>query len=308
MKRRPRLSLVGVALGAAAALAGALLGCGEPSSPDQQNSPASAALPAAGPVAAPPRADEPRDEPGFLGVILPRQSVDVASEVEGRLLAIHVREGDRVRRGGAIATLDRAQIQRDLEMAQAGLRAAEAEVARRRVELKEADNRLARRLSIPESFPREEIQQAELQKQAAQADLDSALARTAEQRARVAQTQGRVARSEVRAPADGTVSRRYLEPGALAGPGQPIVRLISAGDLIVRFAVPPERARSLTAGQRVEVEVEGTALPLPATLEQVSPEVDPPSGMVLLVASLGSGARVQPGSTVRVHFQERLTE
>ncbi len=298
MKRRPRL------LPAAAALAWTLLGCGRAPSPQEQNNAVPAALPAARPAVESPAVE---DEPGFLGVLLPRQSVDVASEVEGRLIAIHVREGDRVRRGQTVATLDRGQIQRDLEMAQASLRAAEAEVARRRVELKEADNRLSRRLVIPESFPKEEIQQAELQKQASQADLESALARSAEQRARVAQVQGRVARSDVRASADGTVSRRYLEPGALTGPGQPILRLISAGDLIVRFAVPPERARSLAAGQRVEVRMEG--LPLPATLEQVSPEVDPPSGMVLLVAALdpvpGAGGRVKPGSTVRVHFAER---
>jgi hypothetical protein len=42
---------------------------------------------------------------------------------------------------------------------------------------------------------------------------------------------------------------------------------------------------------------------LRAIIEQVSPEVDPPSGMVLLVAKLDAGAgpdRVKPGSVVRV--------
>jgi membrane fusion protein (multidrug efflux system) len=273
-------------------------GCGKAPAPEQTAGPAPAHVPAG--------ADRPAStgqDPGFLGVLLPRQSVDVASETEGRIERIAVREGDLVHRGQTVATLDRAQIQRDLEMAQASLRATEAEVSGRKVELEQADNKLSRRLVVPESFPKEEIQQSELAKKAAQANLDAALARAAEQRARVAQVQGGLAKADVKAPAEGRVSRRYLEPGALTGPGQPIVRLISSQDLIVRFAVPPERARSLSASQPVTIEVDGTSLP--ATIEQISPEVDPPSGMVLMVAVLDprfQGARgAQPGSAVRVH-------
>jgi multidrug resistance efflux pump len=114
----------------------------------------------------------------------------------------------------------------------------------------------------------------------------------------VVQVQGKLARTEIRSPADGKVSRRYLEAGALAGPGEPIVRLISSGDLIVRFAVPPEQARALSSAQPVLVQAEGAELR--ATIEQVSPEVDPPSGMVLLVAKLEERAPVKPGSVVRV--------
>ncbi len=242
---------------------------------------------------------------GFLGVVLPRQSVDVAPEISGRIEQIHVREGDRVRRGQTVAVLGLAEIQQEVTMTEANLRAVEAEVSRSRLELADADNRLSRRLSFPEAFPQEEMRQAEIQKQMAQAGLEAAQARASEQRARVAQARGKLARAAVRATADGTVARRYLEPGALAGPGQPIVRLISGGSLIVRFAAPPEQARSLNAGQPVLVELGGADLP--ARIEQVSPEVDPPSGMVILVAVLDPAAHaaVKPGSVVRVHPREK---
>jgi RND family efflux transporter MFP subunit len=273
---------------------GLLFGCRQAPPPHRQTE-TGAARP--GQHTAPRSAPSVRNE-GFLGVVLARQSVDVTSEIPGRLEWVHVREGDPVHRGQTVATLDRGEIRQELEMARASLRAEEAEVSRQRVELEQAENLLSRRLAVPESFPKEQIRQAELQKRAVQADLEAAQARSAEQRARVAQVQGKLARAEVKAPADGTVARRYLEAGALAGPGQPIVRLISTGDLIVRFAVPPEQARPLVPKQPVTVESEGAALQ--ATIEQVSPEVDPPSGMVLLVAALDTGARVKPGSVVRV--------
>ncbi len=253
-------------------------------------------------TAATPVAIAERDA-GFLGVILPRQSVDVAPEISGRVEQVHVREGDPVRRGQTVAVLGLAEIQQELTMTEANLRAVEAEVSRSRLELSDAENRLARRLSFPEAFPEEEMRQAEIQKQMGQANLEAAQARAAEQRARVAQARGKLAKTAVRAPADGTVARRYLEPGALAGPGQPIVRLISGGSLIVRFAAPPEQARFLRAGEPVRVELGGSDLP--AIIEQVSPEVDPPSGMVILVAVLNPAASaadtaVKPGSVVRV--------
>jgi RND family efflux transporter MFP subunit len=282
------------------------LGCGKAPAPE----PAAATAQASSRPMAPSTPARAGADAGFLGVILPRQSVDVESETEGRIERIAVREGDLVHRGQTVATLDRGQIQRDLEMAEASLRGAEADVSGRRVELEQADNVLSRRMAIPESFPKEEITHAELQKKAAQANLDSALARAAEQRARVSQVRGSLAKTDVRAPADGRVSRRYLEPGALTGPGQPIVRLISSQDLIVRFAVPPERARSLSASQPVTVEIGGASIP--ATIEQISPEVDPPSGMVLMVAVLDprfQGARgAEPGSAVRVHPLTKVTK
>jgi multidrug efflux pump subunit AcrA (membrane-fusion protein) len=51
--------------------------------------------PAAGP-AEPERSTAAGEEPGFLGVLLARESVDVAAEAAGRLTAVAVRAGDVV--------------------------------------------------------------------------------------------------------------------------------------------------------------------------------------------------------------------
>lgn len=291
MTRKPHPLILG------AVALGWILGCREAPPPSP---PRAAAETRPGTASPPPSLAAEREE-GFLGVVLPRQTVDVAPEISGRIEQVHVREGDAVRRGQTVALLGLAEIQQEVSMNEASLRAVEAEVSRSRLELDDAQNRLARRQSFPEAFPEEEMRQAEIQKQMAQANLEGAQARASEQRARVAQARGKLAKTQVRAPADGKVARRYLEPGALAGPGQPIVRLIGGGSVIVRFAAPPEPARSLSAGDPVIVEAGGAELP--AVIEQVSPEVDPPSGMVIFVATLNPAAarRVQPGSVVRVH-------
>jgi len=234
---------------------------------------------------------------GWLGVVLPRQSLDLAPEIAGRVEQVYVREGDPVRRGQTVAVLDAAQDRQELAIAEVNLRAAEAEVSRSQLDLADAENRLSSRLAMPDAFPKEEIRRSEIQKQMAVANLDGARARAAAQQARLAQARDRASKAEIRASADGTVARRYVEPGALAGPGQPVVRLISDGRLIVRFAVSPEEARALRPAMPVRI---GDGR-LSAVIEWVAPEVDPPSGMVMLVAVLDPRVRLKPGSVVRVH-------
>jgi RND family efflux transporter MFP subunit len=244
------------------------------------------------------RLDTGRRDTAWLGVVLPRQSLDLAPEIAGQVEQVYVREGDPVRRGQTVALLGTAHDRQEMAMAEVNLRAAEAEVSRSRLELADAENRLSNRLTTPEAFPKEEIRRAEIQKQVADVNVEGAQARVAVQRARVAQAQDRLDRAELRAPADGTVTRRYVDPGALAGPGQPVVRLIGDGSLIVRFAAPPEQARLLRAEARLWISTEQGRVP--ATIESVSPEVDPPSGMVIVVATLDPVAGVKPGEVVRV--------
>ena len=270
----------------------ALAACGRVSPPVK----AAAVAPARG--VSVPSVVAPADAAGWLGVVLPRQSLDLAPELAGQVEQVLVREGDAVRRGQLVAILGAAHDRQELAVAEVGLRAAEADVARSRLELADAENRKATRLAMPDAFPREEIRRAEIQQQMAAVNLEGAQARVTEQRARVAQARDRLAKAEVRAPADGTIARRYVDPGALAGPGQPVVRIIGDGSLIVRFAAPPAEARSLRTAVRVGVAT--GAATLPAVIESVSPEVDPPSGMVIVVAALDPASAIKPGSVVRV--------
>lgn len=254
--------------------------------------------PARGATIASVPADKRDRDAGWLGVVLSRQNLDLAPEVPGQVEQVFVNEGDTVRRGQTVALLGATHDRQEMAMAEVNLRAVEAEVSRSRLELAEAENRLANRLTMPEAFPKEEIRRAEIQKQIAAVNLEGAQARASVQRARVAQAQDRLGKAELRAPSDGKVARRYLDPGALAGPGQPVLRLIGDGTLIVRFAAPPEQARSLRAAERLSISTENGGVP--AVIESVSPEVDPPSGMVIVVAALDPMAGLKPGSVVKV--------
>lgn len=281
-----------------------VLGCGagEPSAP----APSPPSDPAT-PVASDPSPEStPSSEPaneGWVGVVVAREAVDVATEVPGRIESVAVRPGDRVEPGNLLARLDTSQLSQDLAMAEASLEAVQAEARRTRSQLQEATTRHERRAAVPDTFSREELAATELEKETAEAAAAAAEAREREQAARVRQLRESLAKTDVRAPFEGTVALRYLDPGATVVPGTPLVRLITSDELLVRFAAPPEDAARLEAGDPVEIVLETSETRVTGRVAQVAPEIDSASQMIFVEARLDEATRngpVRSGLVARV--------
>lgn len=65
--------------------------------------------------------------------------------------------------------------------------------------------------------------------------------------------QSQLANTRVVAPFAGTVEARLMEPGELASPGQPVVRLVGAGGVKVTAGVPERYAGEIERGTQVRV-------------------------------------------------------
>jgi RND family efflux transporter MFP subunit len=263
--------------------------------------PAAAPRPAA-PVAPPSPAPAPHQ--GWIGVLVARESVDVKADSQGRLQAMQVSIGDSVKKGDPIATLDTSLAAQDLEMARSVLRGSQADERRAKDELAEAVARNDRRQKNPDFFSKEDLAQAELQAKTAASSYEVARSHAAEQATRVRQLETSLSRNQIRAPFDGRVAERFVDPGAVVTPGTALVRLISAGDLLVRAAVPPEEARRLKEGDAVHVTVRTLGLQIAGTLQRIAPEVDAASQMVLVEIHLAPTpaieGRLQTGLVVDV--------
>lgn len=237
---------------------------------------------------------ETAEDEGWVGVVVAREAVDVAAEVPGRVQSVAVRPGDRVAPGDLLARLDTSQLSQDLAMAEASLDAVEAEVRRTRSALQEATTRYERRAAAPDTFSREELTATEMEKETAEAAAAAAEARQREQTARVRQLRESLAKTDVRAPFEGTVALRYLDPGATVVPGTPIVRLITSDELLVRFAAPPEEAAELDVGDPVEILLETSGARVTGEVAQVAPEIDSASQMIFVEARLDRATRGGP--------------
>src|SRR5436305_1826301 len=108
--------------------------------------------------------------------------------------------------------------------------------------------------------------------------------------------------AEAPGPFAGRVAERFVDAGAVVGPGTPILRLISGGDLLVRAAVPPEQARALAVGKAVTARVPTLGLDVPGHLERIAPQVDAAAQMIFVEARLdptpAAAERLQTGLVV----------
>ena len=87
----------------------------------------------------------------------------------------------------------------------------------------------------------------------AQGQLRAARAQTAAADAGVSSARTQLASTRVVAPFAGVVEERLAEAGELAAPGQPVVRLVGAGNVKVTAGVPERYAGDIEAGTTVEV-------------------------------------------------------
>ncbi|NMO13534.1 efflux RND transporter periplasmic adaptor subunit [Pyxidicoccus fallax] len=212
----------------------------------------------------------------LLGVVVASQTLDVVSEVEGRLAEVPAHLGKRVQAGEVLASLDVEPLRLELEARKANVRAAEATTRRAALVLVQAKQRLEREERIRAFSAAEAEEAARGEVAVADADVALAQARQSEALARMAQAERDLAQARIRAPFTGTVTEQYLTPGMRVSRATPVVRLVSE-ELRLRFAVPEGLAPALRVGATVRVRLSAVGEELTGTVDRLSPEVDPAS-------------------------------
>ncbi|MDQ7013980.1 MAG: efflux RND transporter periplasmic adaptor subunit [Planctomycetota bacterium] len=226
------------------------------------------------------------------GTVEARTSTVVSSKIQGRLLELDVDQGDHVTAGQTIATLDDRDFVRQVEIAQANARAAEAGLERLRADKTRALAvvRQAERLDkrSRESFAKgaateTEIDKSQEQAAIAQAELARAEAAIAEGEMLLIAAQktlefqqARLEDTVIVAPFDGLIVRRDRDPGDIVVPGSSIFLLIGLDEIWVSAWVDETAMGSLASDQPARVVLRSAPSdPLPGHVARLGREVDP---------------------------------
>lgn len=209
------------------------------------------------------RGDVP-EQLGLTGNVRPRNEVDVAARVGGRIEAVLAQVGDRVSRGQVLATIEHRELAWQAQAADAAVAVARASLEGARLERERADV-LVRAGSIS-------IAQAD----AVRVKHELALAQLAQAEASAGLAAERVANARIEAPISGTVTRRPVDVGANVTPLTTLFTIQDVTSVKVESSVSP----AVFSRLRVEAPATITADELPGRVfrgrvVRISPSLDP---------------------------------
>ena len=211
------------------------------------------------------------------GPAAPVEEMQLGVEVPGlRVTALHVDVGQRVRRGQVLLSVDPRMLDADLAQANAALREAEAGAALARANLSRGEN-LAREQYISA------MQLDELRAARTQGEARLGTARAARDTAAL-----RRGFADLRAPADGIISLRLVQPGQVVAAGTPLLHLIRDGRLEWRADLPASQLALVKPGDIVHLQARD-GQPIEGRVRAVSPGVDARTRTGTVFADLPAG-------------------
>jgi RND family efflux transporter MFP subunit len=227
----------------------------------------------------------------------------VAAQESGLVRTVLVDEGDVVRSGDVIATLDARRLTAQLAEARAEHANQEAIAAQREAELRFAELDAARvRAAHAEGAANDrELSEVETLLDVRRSQRDAATKAVDRAVRGIDLLEIRLEDMTLRAPFDARVVARHVEPGEWINPGQPVVTLVSTGLIEARLEVP-ERFAPAVLGMEREIVVELGANGRTARSIKVRPvaDIDPRARTFQVFVTLDNSAGLMaPGMSVQ---------
>jgi multidrug efflux system membrane fusion protein len=232
-----------------------------------------------------------------IGNVQPYSTVQVKAEVGGQLTRVYFREGQYVRRGDPLFTIDPRPYQAALQQAQANRARDVAQAASA-----EADAQRYAVLAQKGVIARQQYDQARANAEAQRAGVASDDAAIETARLQLSYT-------EIRSPIDGRTGNLFVQQGNLVKPNDvPLVVINQVEPIYVSFAVPGQNLDAIRRFMaqhplRVDAVPNDNGTPSTGTLTFVDNAVDVTTGTIQLKATFPNRQRrLWPGEFVNVRL------
>ncbi len=203
------------------------------------------------------------------GKIEPDLTVDVLSDVQGRVTKLGVREGDLVRKGDFLLQIDPVIYQAAVSRAEAFLASARSDLVRAKANQDQAKRSLDRALELQSTnaslITKESVEQAQTAYAVSVANTVASQASVDQARAGLQEAQDNLRKTRIVAPISGRITRLAIEEGEVAVIGtfsRDVGLLMTVADLSVILAkVQVDETDVVRLAQADSVEVSIDAFP-----------------------------------------------
>lgn len=199
------------------------------------------------------------------GIVRSDRTSVVAARMMGTVTDVFVREGDPVKAGQLLLTIE----SRDTVERARGA-ALSVEEAKQQRDLAESTWKRYKNLYEDKALTKQEMDQVETQKKIAQAQYERA--KTLAEEAKTYQNYTRVT-----APFSGRVTEKRIDAGSMASPGLPLLVIEAAGRYYIEAALDESLQSMVRTGMTVQVGVDALKRTYEGQVTAVIPAVDPHS-------------------------------
>lgn len=180
-----------------------------------------------------------------IGTLQPSRRVDLSAEAAGQVESVGVRPGDAVTEGQVLVQIDVERLGLDLNLARSTADATRAQLAL-------AEQQLERQEALVERGVAAETTLGEVR-----TNVDALRANLSAQEDQISAAELSLDRATVRAPFDGIVASRGVEPGAVVGAGTALLSVVDLSRMEMAGAAPVSAGAVLAPGQEVDLSVDG---------------------------------------------------
>lgn len=187
----------------------------------------------------------------------------VASRVMGTVTSLKVKEGDRVRAGQVLMTIDDRDVAQRVKASEKAL-----EAAKQNRSLSDVTYQRYKKLSDEKVISQQEMDQIETRKKVADIEYERA-------KAMLAEAQVNHGFTRITAPASGVVTARKIDPGSMAVPGAPVLVIEDPSSFTLETNLDESLSGKLRAGMPVEVVIDSIGQQANGRISEIVPSIDP---------------------------------
>lgn len=238
------------------------------------------------------------------GTIRARTITTLSSRIMGEVSGIYVIEGDRVRQGQLLLTIDDRDYRERLTQAEAAyqeaLRALES--ARQNKKLADITYERYKRLYDEKALTQQELDQIETQKEIAGLELERTEAMVRRAKAGLEEARLMHGYTKVVSPISGIVTEKKVETGNMVMPGTPLFTIEDSENHRLEVYLDERLSGKVRKGMKIPVYIESRAEALEGRIAEIVPSVDPLTRSFLVKIALNSRKDLRTGLYGKARF------
>lgn len=213
----------------------------------------------------------------ITGSILPNEVLEVKSEMAGIITGIHFEEGQDIKKGQKLISLNDDELQAQLEKLKYSKK------------LNEETEFRQRKLLEKEAISREEYDISLTQLNTSEADIKL--------------VEAQLQKTTIEAPFDGVVGLRGVSQGAYVTSSTVITNFYSLDPVKIEFSIPGKYAGEVKTGDKINFSVDAFMEKFEGTVYAIEPQIDPETRTLKIRAySPNQNRKLLPGQFARIEL------